>query len=580
MVSRFESGLRPSFRHVFEVIQPLEHVEDRIALQMDDYLSLRNQVQETHGFPRPEREKRFLHTMFRDIVDERNARASDLASEEVQEAEAIANNIFPLPLYGFLCIDSRVTATTMYGLVAAGRITRVPMGDIFEFEQSENEGLVLREDATFDALLEQAFSQDDVISQDLDSHHGCAAREREENDKGKEPEDHGLLEDVMRKKRIATAMIEHVATNYPGKTIVPIQTSFDPHTGWMDMGLELDGSLQQAQERGGFDQELLGELRGSRQILNTRNILQDSRIRQLFEARIIPNLDWGSHDQYRESVNIFWKNVFAMKEEGLIDVVKEHVRNLYGDRSEIEIEQRAAMLAAGAYNGFLLNYGRRHYPYAEHKESCVIVSEGGKGPFNRNSSFSVSRGASNELSANMRLAGSIVRDNRKAGRITDYTGAYTGIEQFRAAPVPTMLEVVVRNDENIDWEKAAQIDWSDIPDNWDSMNTPAFLSYLYGKGIVPEEIMNVISLKDSTGKWSDEEFSRALKTLKIKLPPLALGMNALREDMKGIYSPQYRIHKFVESGQIEVLPVISDRHRRIQTIPPFIHTGYKRKTKE
>lgn len=579
MANRFESeetGIA-SYRHVFEVIKPLEHIEDRIVKQMDNYINLRNQVQETHGFPRSPEEKRFLGTLFLDIVDERNARASDLASQEVQEAEAIADRIFPLPLYGFLCIDSRVTATTVLGVVAAGRITSVPMADVFEFEQSEDEGLVLRDNAAFDEQLEQAFGQDNTISQILDSHHGCAARAREENEKGREPEDHGLLEDVVRKRRIARAMIEHVENNYPDKTIIPIQTSFDPHTGWMDMGLELDVAVQQAQERGGFDQELLGELRGSRQIINTKNLLQDSRIRQLFEERIIPNLDWGLHDQYRESANLFWKNIAAMKEEGLMDVVKEHVLNLYADRSDVEIEQRAVMLAASAYNGFLLNSGRRHYPYAEHKESCVVVSEGGKGPFIRNSSFSVSRGA-NELSANMRLAGSIVRDNRKAGRIVDYTGSYRDTDQYRAAPVPTMLEVVIRNDENVDWNHAAQIDWSDIPENWDSMNTPAFLSYLYGKGIVSEEIMNVISLKDSTEKWNDDEFFKYLKTLKMKLPPLALGMNALREDMKRIYSSQYRIHKFLEGGQIEVLPVISDRHRKIQAIPPFIHKGYKRQS--
>lgn len=573
MANKFESQ---QFSHVFDVIRPLEHVDTRIGQQIDDYLVLRNQVQETHGFPRSDQERRFLHTMVKDIVDERNARASDLASEEVQEAEAIANNIFPLPIYGFLCIDSRVTATTMYGLVAAGRITRVPMGDVFEFEQSENEGLVLRENASFDALLEQAFSQDDVITQNLDSHHECAAREREEkNDKGAEPNDHGLYQDVLRKRRISTAMIEHVSENFPGKTVMPIQTSFDPHTGAMDMGLELDEPLRQAEERGGFDQELLGELRGSGEVINTRNIARDPQVRELFMNRIIPDLDWGSHDQYRNSQNLFWRNVADMKEEGLIEVVKEHVRRLYSDRTELEIEQRSVMVAVNAYNRFLLNYGKR-YPYSEHKESCVVISEGGKGPFGKNSSFSVSR-ASNELSGNILLAAGIVRDNREKGRIIDYTQSYGDTIQYRCAPVPAILEVVIRNDEQGDWEKADLIDWSDMPKNWDQMNAAEFFSYLNVKGIVSEDVMNVVSLKE---QWHDAEFFRYLRRLKIPVSPLALGMNILREDMIRVYSPQYRLHRFVIGGQIEVLPVVSDRHRKIKAIPPFIHTGYKRKTKE
>lgn len=513
----------------------------RLEGQLNTYLARRQSAQENLCRPLSENGQEFFRKSSIQMIEARNRRADDLESEHVQEAAAIAERILP-NTYTIDCMDKRVQMTIKYGIpLGVGGSMRRPAGDMADFEPAQGGGLKLIERSPLDQAIDAAKAKStNGIVQVLDSHLGCAARELEEIAKGTERGDHGLFEDVVRKKEMARAISS--ARDY---MITPIQTSFDPHNGDLYMGLESDLVLDAVSEQGiGFTEEVLGEFLASYQIMSSRVIREDPEIKEMFEAHTIEGFDWDGN--YRNTVSAFWKNMEKMIEAGLLDRIYPYINSLDLPMSEAEKECRNKLMALNAYNSYHLNKDGA-YPYGVHDESWVVITEGESGPFasEDHPAFVVYSKDTSDYGENTTLAAQLIRSNRARGRIIDTTSQYNNTEAYVRAPVPVVHHTIIR-EEGTDWEELNRIVEHEnfLPEGWYNMDTQAFQEHI--AGIDPRVDLNLVR-----------------------------GLDTLRKEIAALYHPGQKTSKHLFNGQMEVLPVIVDSRRRVRAIVPFVHEGAK-----
>ncbi len=548
-----------------EGLQPVDKREEKNAVlvgQLNSFLFARADVRAHHQrekFINPsdsEKTHRFLGIFYTGLIEERNRRADEFNSPEVITARSTADQIMPLKTYGVTCMDSRVMRTIMFGLpLGHGGFLRIPSGKITEITPSNGEKFTLMPDKPFTQTLEEAFLKSDYIAKILDSHIGCAAQKRDQLDIwGKAPEDDGLFYDVIDKKYTADAIKRHVVRKHHiDKRVFPIQTSFDPHNGFLYMGLETPDAIIAGKRAGNvFTSEVREQLVNEGKILYTKQLAENPTIKQFLEEHTIENFDWSSN--YRNTMAAFWKNMEALSKSEAMEVIKQKVSGIF--RGNIaELHERAMLLALNIYNAYHLNKSGS-YPYGEHEETVVVVSEGENGPYAKNPAFSVHSDSTKDLDNAVRLAASIVRDNRispkkdsdKSPRISDTTGEYPDAENFVSAPVPATLETIIRGDVGTnDWDMLNRIMQLEefVPNNWHTMNSDQFKNHIR-KNIVSGMPLN---------------FFDALDTL--------------RKQMIEINDPTSSLNRLILEGQIEMLPVLVDNNREIRAIVPFIYKGYR-----
>jgi hypothetical protein len=183
-----------------------------------------------------------------------------------------------------------------------------------------------------------------------------------------------------------------------------------------------------------------------------------------------------------------------------------------------------------------------HYPYGEHKEQGVRVAESAYSPY-KISMFSVFNGENRNLADDIELSVSLIRKNRKEGRVTDPTNNFKTPESFAKATVPILVQEVVR--ETIPPEEFAKletVDWDDMPTKWNTMSSVEFLRYLKTKGIV------------QLG--------------------LAMCIDKLRRHMALLYNPFSSLSsRLIENYEV-ALPIVVGKYRESIFIVPFIKLGY------
>lgn len=192
--------------------------------QIENYLLSVNAVELKRGkkIDREQRTRELAMTYYKlyQFIYSRDQRVEDIKSPEVQEAISIKKSMFPFGIPKLnICIDGRVLAKSIAGL--HGNALRTPAGDNpIEFLPKKNgSGLFLKE-GEFTAIIDQAFKDSDNIFEVLDSHLACAAGELHSHKRtGENPADHGLYDDVVRKKQMAAAMQEYAKKNMARKKI-------------------------------------------------------------------------------------------------------------------------------------------------------------------------------------------------------------------------------------------------------------------------------------------------------------------------------------------------------------------------
>jgi hypothetical protein len=551
----------PAERNPMSEIGEANPVRENLHAQIDSILNVRER--RLTGQPGLEaeglldRQQEFLNHMLKGILDERIARSAELQSPELQEATEIALSMFPEKPAIIDCVDGRMPATIMFGLtLGMAKGIRRPAGNVpgFYYDHSDGESrLTLDPDSQFATLIRNDNGHKSTFEM-YGSHLSCAAQQNEEVAAGNNPPDGGLYRNVLLKNRKGDIIKEELGVD-------PIQYSFDPHNGFLYMGLEKENALRVAEANGNSfvppqDEhnhddyyQILDELVGSGVIISTK------RLSELYASEFQEHsfdIDWAG--KYKDTALSFWRNMKSM-EDTVLPKIKELVMQTFGKTSpedDKEIQMRAVALLSNSYNGWLQNR-QGPYPYDTHEEQCVVIDWKSKGPFKDYPALVIAP-EQESIGASTFLAQSIARGNRKTG-VKDRSGVYAEEpDEYLKAPVPVIYKEEIREfrSDNPVWNELRKIDWSSpvmhdgelraMSDVWMRIPEEAFEEWLGNQ------------LTDIThGDWD----------------PIKTTFDRMRNNMieTTVYEP---LKKLTNRGGIVIVPLLVSSDRQPQTIVPFI----------
>jgi hypothetical protein len=477
--------------------EEMPELELTMLQQLNNYLSVVKQINQLRGRDArtdQERELAMFKLKCAQFIYSRNVRIQDISSAEVVEAVELKKQLFP---YGIpklmICVDGRVLSKLFAGL--QGNALRTPGGDSSEFKPRKNgEGIFLSTDSILAQILFRALRAHDheVLVQVLDSHVGCKARgDEEENREGHMLADKGRYRDVVRKKNIGTELVTlaQQQEEFKGKkNVVIIQTSFDPHSGYLVMGLEKEACLEfPLAQQEGYTEEVVRQLTAQGLVVNAEDLVEnsvDTRIKDIFERHKFV-IDYEK--DYRNSTLTFWKTIAALQEQ-VLPLINEKMMRVFDylqqPHYEKELNQRSLLLLANAFNAYLHHHNRA-YPYKDHDESVIVVTYSEKGPYDRARSFSVDPDNPN-LSGIIEFTANLIRDNRRNGRMSEterpaVEKLFPERQEYVGKPIPLFLfERIFEFSQDI--ERIRTTDWSDIAVlDWMTMTDKEFFDYLESK---------------------------------------------------------------------------------------------------
>lgn len=520
-----------------------------LHIQLVDFISHLQTANKKRSLPRNEKDFTYIIDFFERVIADRNERADDIDSEEYKKSLEIARELLPFPTNMEGCMDGRLFGPLVGIFGHVGDWLTVAGGILHEFVINEDDQrLYLLPHSNFAELLRDHLDKQQAkeIFEIFDSHLGCAAREAEEIAKGKYPTDHGLLADVLHKKEMNQAIGEYIQKEYHGKKYVSIlQISLDPHTGFLYMGLGTDAALKRGIEHGGFTQEVLDELVQKNIIISTEVLSEEKQFQNIFEKHAF-RIDLKH--AYKESALQLWKAIGGMQGD-LMPYLYEKLYKVYphlknDPKEKKELQERASILLVNAFIGFLHQKYYPTYPYSIHREEGVYVRKGATTPY-RVDMFGVSSLDMDNLANNIELSSSLVRANRKTGRVEDASKLFDDIKDFVSAPVGVIMQVKVLQElTKAEWDEVSSINWDHLEHiSWDTMTDWEFFEYLEKKN----------------------------KDLSIAV---ANAINKLRTQMAVLYDVDREISSHIVENDSIVLPILADTSRRIRCIIPFLKIGY------
>lgn len=496
--------------------------------------------------------KKFLHFSLKRFVELRNERVDDLLSKEIRRSTKIESELFSLGLPKMLlCVDGRVLAKLVASLHEGG--IRTPAADNIEFLPSMKGDSLFLSEGRLTQFIKERFSLYESMIFFLDSHLHCAARKASSIDIcGHDLKDDGLLDDIVQKKKMADALVGYVEKTFgKKKKIFPIHTSFDPHTGFLFMGLEKEDVLEDSRiVCEGFTEGNLMALSEEKKILSTFLWAQKNGLLFDLFTSFVFELDYEK--SYCQSTLQFWENVKKISLHALPRIVKELLAvfpNLSGKK--LELRERSVFLLANAYTAFLLNHVKNGYSYAKHDESVIVITPGDRGPYVSFRSFTVDPVNAN-LSSVLKFIEGLIRSNRAERRCSrEERGVIDTLfkenyEDFVQSPVPVFFFQKIEKAVSQAWiEKIEKVDWSDMPQlPWMYMSRKEFAVYLKKKlpGI-PTALMNPLHL--------------------------------LRKNAQEIFRPGLPATQDFLLGKLCPIFALRSQEQRIIAIIPFLMRGYR-----
>lgn len=549
-----------------------KYLPEHLEKQVDDLMQLYQNYNELLPMMYRQRGEDLVshRAFYLSFLIDRNRRAEETATPEYNDTVEFANSQLPVETLMILCMDGRVKLIHTNGFSAGvGGSIRTAGGMLEGFEEEEA-GLTLRPTSSFARLIERKINEDSdkPLGENFDSHWTCAARIQEEAATGNYPHaDAGLYRDVRYKKRMVEATRDYVNQYSPDakRDLILTQTTFNPTTGYMYMGLETDAALTFAESQATdpkyaeFNKDVMKELIMKEKIISTGELAAEKVFRSAFEKYKF-QADWKNG--YESTAKQFWTGIASLKEE-LMPQLSERLIAIYptlarrGERARKELEHRAMILLTNAFNAYLYNPNHDEmsylemddhdyealgiYPYGIHNEEGVKVSEGGHPPYDI-TMFVVYPGDTDSVET----ASKIVRGNRAGKRVKDVLGNYDNDpEGFAKSPVPVVMQEIVRETElskvsDHEWETLKGIDWSDMPSNWDRMTYEDFDRYLVEKGVSSHLI--------------------------------AIHLHSMREKMKGFYDDK-TLGKHLKQLYKTVMPIICNQDRETLAVIPLVKVG-------
>ncbi|MFA6523484.1 MAG: hypothetical protein WCS85_03905 [Candidatus Peribacteraceae bacterium] len=528
---------------IFTLLQP-QSPEKMGKLNMDlaRYILAVNRVKQIFS----PHEVEYLRAFFTKLMIERNNRADEVDSANVHEAATKMKKLFRAIPYGRLCIDGRINLTVIFGIFAGvGGAVETPAGDTTDFkESSDSDELVLKEGSvTADQLDTTLQSTDEPTAQIWDCHIHCAAKDQECEEDGIEGPDHGLLEDVKRKKKCIAALNRYVRRKHPEKTVLNIPITFNPEDSFSFMGLETDQALEYAEQNEGFTTEALEELTAQNKIISSRAIAMDPVIQSAFQywySLFQPNPDWKHH--YEETAYQFAFALEDLKKE-FGPYIGAQVTEVFGELPEDELDERVTLLLASALNGYFSSIVREN-DNAEHAEEFASVTQRDFRPCHT-MGFGVNSEDRANMPGNVVFAQKIVRKVRKKGN-AKVPRPFPSRKEYVRAPVPVVVKEICRGEICPEqWAIVENADWS----------------FLYKENI----------------DWMVMEDTAFLHLLSERFPSLSLtlgeALNNLRNKMRALYQGGRPSARRLKKGKLFALPVLSDQSRRFRCILPLFRKG-------
>lgn len=560
------SNLRPESRHY-----PKEGLSDPVRRGLEYFIGIHN------GTSLNQTDRRLISPFIERVLISRTKRASEISSSDYLKVINLLMTIFNNPdIFGVDCIDGRVLPVFVAGIIAKfGGMIRVPAGDLTEFKRKDGQ-TVLLDGSNFAKRLEEAFKNRGVnhITQIFDSHLHCAAREKEENSRSRFPSDHGLYVDVKRKKEMADATMKYVEGKNVGKRkVTPIQLSFNPHTGYLYMGLETGKAMKKAEKKANvfFDEsqeairqgrnfDLLKDMAGDGDIISTELLSKDPGIRKFLDPERF-DVDWENH--YARTAENFWKKIAKLQKTSLYATLKIKLAGIYPEIAKLtdgraEIEDRATIVLANLFGTYCLTKGgSRPFPHHEHREEIGVASEGGYGPFSEIPSFGINILDQENLATNTKLAYDIILSNRKK----------ENIPTRKDAPIVVMVQHIIRT--------------GPTDPIWKELNDAELQKQL-------KTLPDVLWFGKNWIEMDDKEFNSCMKTnFNIKNSKIIQELNKLRYAMMALYKdpntkdplaklfPQFK-DKTDDRPRLIILPVLADQNRSTQAVLPFMSNNVSR----
>jgi len=561
------------------------------ASQVDEYFSLLRSRWYERGISTTDKYVSWSKENLAWLVLSRIQRSEEVSSQELDQIAQKAWDFHGRENHHFMitCMDGRNLPVVMMSMVPRlGGAIRTRAGELFSFVD-EADGSVFVDEESFVAkaiakLVSDPKRTGHTIYYSFDSHLGCAAKSQSyETLEGGQGQDGGLVSDIRRKIKLATAIDGYVQRLKRDKkavaSLVPLLFSYNPHDGVLWMGLELFADTVSEE---GLSDKVLSQLLQEGKVVSTLKYLRDPEIVATLESMQIGKADF--REDFLATLQRNWDAITALYSEGkgaLFTRLVGDVRQIYllqqyqivpldSDAhfqmkrriiSEASVEHKAKLLLKNLVTRWSIarnDESHDSWPYGVHDEQGVVITEGGYAPFPRVGSqvntdtFAVfSKEDSRHLIDHVKLALRLVRGLRKNGTIEDPLRTLTGLE-FVAAPILVKNHEIVRGLSEETWR---------LLETMDSWKLFASIDWRGGA---------------ATYVWDQSQFSIICQQLLAKetLPiadyaALVEGMYSLFVRMRSMMLDA-ELRSMILNGNIVVVHKLLDHYRRPRVVMPMV----------
>lgn len=495
------------------------------------------------------------------------------------------------------CIDGRHFSSNMMAYIpGAGGFLRTQAGDLADFKDDlHGDGVRIQKDSPQRKKLRGLALQhepvnsngelvEQVVIQSIDTHVACAAQEIKstEHPNGNIA-DKGLRDGLQRAIRVARGIheidreLENEGRQNRAK-LYPDHFTYDPHHGTMIIGLEqyalsledtdLPAELKAAIEKDGFTAANISELSKLGKIVDTHELLLDE---DLIAALKDITFNGDYRNNYYNTLKTVWESILDLYEDGNGDFyinILDRVRKAYGHNADQMPEElivhKAKLLMKNTISRWIVarnsfadthDHGSKNpWPYSDHRERIVVISEGQYGPFEGDiDAFEVAGFLPPEMIIKDALLGGlgIIPKLRADESISD-------VPDLVEDPVFIGNEAVLRNISETSWEYLEQVNFDLLRSiQWDD---PEVIKW--EKPHIKAILTKILALPENASIQPQGTLPDGLKLVDKMYELFNRYRQCLASD---------RMSANIMNGKIHLETIITDRSRRPRFTIPFVH---------
>lgn len=443
-----------------------------------------------------------------DYFESRIARALDLDTIQIKEVQQMSKNFNDVNTQEIFatCVDGRTIPAIMFSKPPhVERVLRTPAGTVngFMLGVSKNNVFINKNSFIVQEITSYLINKPKYrIFYNLDSHIGCAARNQIHETEGNNQIDSGLRSDVMNKIMTARGLLQlrehYKILNQKVAEIIPTFFSYDPRNGGVILGLEMHISRKEISQEGYTDNNI-NELAGNGLILKSLDLLNDDRILNELKKVLIPSTADFKRN-YPDTLLTNWKAITKLYEDGngkTYKIIYKKLKSIYtkskwrvSDKYSINektiskevLEHGSKFILRNLVTRFSIAGNKDYWPFSEHSEELIVITDGGYAPFSSLDAFAVFSKDLNSLVANTKLTIDLLRTFRRNGKIFNHIKDITlSLNEFVAVPILISNKAILKTSDkesfdvlsklnlnktftNIDWDNPQVLAWkkSDI----------------------------------------------------------------------------------------------------------------------